>query len=92
MVIEISVGGTSNKCYTNKPFVTLLIYCKFPLTTFGHYANTPMQYTAIFHGYINAHFQMKFFTIFLIFAQHIDCGYTHNLCFRAKIRKKRIPL
>ena len=36
----------------------------------------------------------------LIFAQNIDCGYTleavltstHNLCFRAKIRKKCITL
>ena len=44
------------------------------------------------------------FAIFLIFAQSIDCGYTlepphqavltstHNLCFRAKIRKIGIPL
>ena len=35
-----------------------------------------MQYTAIFHGCKNVHFQMKFFNIFLIFAQYIDCGYT----------------
>ena len=42
----------------------------------SHYANTPMQYTAIFHGCKNVHFQMKFFNIFLIFAQNIDCGYT----------------
>ena len=41
-----------------------------------HYDNTPMQYTAIFHGCKNVHFQMKFFNIFLIFAQNIDCGYT----------------
>ena len=47
---------------------------------------------------------MKFFDIFLIFAQNIDCGYTlepphceavltssHNLCFRAKIRKNECP-
>ena len=40
-------------------------------------------------------FQMKIFDIFLIFAQNKDCGYieavltsTHNLCFRAKIRRK----
>ena len=34
------------------------------------------------------------FYIFLIFAQNIDCGYTstHNLCFRAKIRKIGITL
>ena len=41
-----------------------------------HYENTPMQYTAIFHGCKNVHFQMKIFNIFLIFAQNIDCGYT----------------
>ena len=40
-----------------------------------HYENTPMQYTAIFHGCKNVHFQMKFFNIFLIFAQNIDCVY-----------------
>ena len=43
---------------------------------FSHYENTPMQYTAIFHGCKNDNFQMKFFDIFLIFAQNIDCGYT----------------
>ena len=43
---------------------------------FFHYANTPMQYTTIFHGCKNVHFQMKFFNIFLIFAQNIDRGYT----------------
>ena len=40
---------------------------------------------------------MKNSDIFLIFAQNIDFGYTleppltstHNLCFRAKIRKKK---
>ena len=40
-------------------------------------------------------FRGKNLTFFLIFAQNIDCGYTlgpvltstHNLCFRAKIRK-----
>ena len=41
-----------------------------------HYANTPMQYTAIFHGFKNVNFQMKKFNIFLTFAQNIDCGYT----------------
>ena len=41
-----------------------------------HYANTPMQYTAIFHGCKNVNFQMKEYNIFLIFAQNIDCGYT----------------
>ena len=41
-----------------------------------HYANTSVQYTAIFHGCKNDNFQMKIFDIFLIFAQNIDCGYT----------------
>ena len=41
-----------------------------------HYANTPVQYTAILHGCKNVHFQIKFLIIFLIFAQNIDCGYT----------------
>ena len=36
----------------------------------------PMQYTAIFHGCKNVHFQMNTLNIFLIFAQNIDCGYT----------------
>ena len=64
-----------------------------------------VQYTAIFHGCKNDNFQIKIFDIFLIFAQNIDCGYTlepphlseavltctHNLCFRAKIRKNLYP-
>ena len=44
-----------------------------------HYANMSVQYTAIFHGCKNVHFQMKIFNIFLIFAQNIDCGYTLEL-------------
>ena len=61
-----------------------------------HYENTPMQYTAIFHSRKNDNFQMKCFYIFLIFAQNIDCEAvltsTHNLCFRAKIKKESKPL
>ena len=53
--------------------------------------NTPMLYTAIFHGCKNDVFQMKKSDIFHIFAQNIDRGYTlestHDQCFRAKIRK-----
>ena len=41
-----------------------------------HYENTPMQYTAIFHGCKNDNFQMKNVDNFLIFAQIIDRGYT----------------
>ena len=67
-----------------------------------HYENTPMQYTAIFHGCTNHNFQLKMFDHFHVqlkmlfyhfhvFAQNIDCGYmlepAHNLCFKAKNRK-----
>ena len=71
--------------------------CVFSGPSIGHYENMPMQYLAIFHGCKNNNFQMKNCDSFLIFAQNIDCGYTlepeavltstHNLCFRAKIRK-----
>ena len=44
-----------------------------------HYAITPMQYIAIFHGCKNVNFQMKNYYIFLIFAQNIDCAYTLEL-------------
>ena len=37
--------------------------------------NTPMQYTAIFHGCKNDNFQFNFFDFFHIFAQNIYCGY-----------------
>ena len=38
-----------------------------------HYENMPMQYTEIFKVVKNEKFQQKFFNIFLIFAQNIDC-------------------
>ena len=41
-----------------------------------HYENTPMQYTAIFHGCKDDNFQMKKVDNFLIVAQNIDRGYT----------------
>ena len=55
--------------------------------------NTPMQYTSIFHGCKNVHFLMKIFKFFLTFAQNIEAVLTstHNLCFRAKIRKNVYP-
>ena len=40
-----------------------------------HYANTLMQYTAIFHG-CKKIFSDEKMLFFLIFAQNIDCGYT----------------
>ena len=49
-----------------------------------------MLYTAIFHGCKNDNFQKKN-AIFLIFAQNAVLMSTRDLCFRAKIRKKRIP-
>ena len=36
----------------------------------------PMQYTEILKVVQNENFQWKFFDIFLIFAQNIDCGHT----------------
>ena len=44
-----------------------------------HYDNTPMQYSAIFHGCKNDEFQMKNCDIFHLFAQNIYCGYTLKL-------------
>ena len=41
-----------------------------------HYENMPMQYTVIFKVVKKENFQWKFFDIFLIFAQNIDCGYS----------------
>ena len=41
-----------------------------------HFDNTPMHYTAIFHGYMNDNFQMKKIIFVLILAQNIDCGNT----------------
>ena len=40
------------------------------------YENTPMLYTAIFHGCKKDHFQIKKCDNFLIFAQNIDRGYS----------------
>ena len=54
-----------------------------------------MYYTAIFHGCKKDNFHMKNCDVFVIFAQNIDCEAvltsTHNLCFRAKIRKNVYP-
>ena len=48
-----------------------------------HYANTPMRYTAIFHGSKNINFQIKNCNFFLIFARNNEAVLTstHNLCF-----------
>ena len=62
-----------------------------------HYANTAMQYTAIFHFCKNVNFQMKNYNHFLIFIllrtyTEAVLTSTHNLFFRAKNRKKVYPL
>ena len=64
-----------------------------------HYDNTPMQYTANFHGCKNDNFQMKKNDIFHIFAQNIDSGYTlggsneyQQSMFQSKNKKICIPL
>ena len=69
-----------------------LVYVMLLLTS-DHYENMPMQYTANFHGYKNGNFQMKKCVIFLSFAQNIEAVLTstHDLCFRAKIRKNVYP-
>ena len=70
---------------------------------FMQYDNTSMQYTVVFTAVKIDNFQLRNFDIFLAFGskhrlwlQNIDCGYmiveavltsTHNLCFKAKIRK-----
>ena len=47
---------------------------KISVNTLTHYANTSVQYTAIFHGCKNDTDEIS--DIVLIFAQKIDCGYT----------------
>ena len=41
-----------------------------------HFDNTPMHYTAIFHGCINDNSRMKKVIFVLILARNIDCGNT----------------
>ena len=67
------------------------------------YENSRMQYKDIFSAEKRENVSGKFFDIFNMFAQNIDCGYmleppheavltsTHNLCFGPKIRKIGIP-
>ena len=51
-------------------------FLSYDNTPMQHYANMPVQYTAIFHGCKNDNFQIMFSDIFLIFAQNIYCWYT----------------
>ena len=41
-----------------------------------HYDNSPIQYTAIFHGDENYNFQMTIVKSYLFFAENIYRGYT----------------
>ena len=68
---------TTSVHYANTPMQYAAIFhsCK-KNSDENHNANMSVQYTAIFHGCKNDNFQMKYFVIFLIFAQNIDCGYT----------------
>ena len=50
-----------------------------------------MQYTALFHGCKNVHFQIKFFYYFFLFLLKTLIVGTHNQCFEAKIRKNVYP-
>ena len=62
-----------------------LLVCLFTIIKITHIFNILQFFTAV----KNNIFQMKNCDIFLIFARNRDFGYTstHNLCFRAKIRK-----
>ena len=58
------------------------------------------NYTANFNFCKIVNFQLKMFSVCIIFAYNIDCGYSlepvltcsQNLCFRAKIRKMYTPV
>ena len=73
--LNVSYSSLSTSVEEERAGFSAIDYSLF-LFLLEHYENTPMQYTAIFHGCKNVHFQMKNCDIFLIFAQNIDCGYT----------------
>ena len=54
---------------SNKPALVLVLLHMCIKETCFNLVNTPMQYTAIFHGLKNDNFQMKNCDIFLIFAK-----------------------
>ena len=63
---------TMKELYNALKFITLLLFIQKisrlnlgfaflkSVSIFTHYENTPMQYTAIFHGCKNVHFQIIF--------------------------------
>ena len=52
--------------------MTFHLTCVHIIFSSVHYENTPMNYTAIFHGCKNDHFQLNCFHHFHNFAQNID--------------------
>ena len=48
----------------------------------AHYANTPMQYAAIFTAVKKYNFNLKIFDIFLIFAQNIQLLKAYRIKFQ----------
>ena len=72
---EIFFGYELSHCSTI-PTIWALLPAKTQISL-GHYANLPMHYAEIFILDVKMIiFSSKFFDIFLIFAQNIDCGYT----------------
>ena len=69
-------NGTVKSITNDRSSAVVLLWFSLLRVVDNHYANTPMQYTAIFHGCKIDNFQMKNSDRFLIFAQNIDRGYT----------------
>ena len=66
----------NNLSWPREPTLNLEFQDQVEVLAELHYANMPMQFTAMFHGCKNGNFQATKCYIFLIFAQNIDCGYT----------------
>ena len=74
----------------------LVLYCLTRLVVLNiMITSLSLQYTAILLAVKNNNFQLKIFDIFINFSQNMDLlvqvTSTHNLCFRAKIRKNVYP-
>ena len=54
-----------NSCILHEHVFVMVVAFAPKEDTSLHYANTPMQYTATFHGCKNVNFQMKNYNIFL---------------------------
>ena len=75
VIFGIDVAISNSMMWSELPFNSVWISClnyeRCSITK-----NTPMQYTAIFHGCKNENFQSISFDYFHFLAQNIDCGYT----------------